>query len=353
MERFIPVEPSGKPVAVTDQSGTRRVTGAEPSAADPITATPGSVLRVAIVGLIVMAAGLIAVGAALTYLPMLDGTRAWDARISEELADSRSNLFESFAVFVSRLGDAPSILLLALGVTLVLALARKWLAMAFVPIALLIEFACFGAVNYAVQRPRPDVEKVGSVPSTFSFPSGHVAATVVCWIGAAILLAMFGRIRQARLVAAVGALIVVLVAWARVYLGMHNTLDSAVGIVMGGGALVIARGRCGPQRSTERLTRVQSQRWRSRMLSRDTLSRERRRTAVTSQRSRSDTSDRSPMPDMCSVSRSRNCCSSSGRRSIAAFVLMGRPDRRLIRRPDPSAHPNRRTCETCDEGSTG
>jgi undecaprenyl-diphosphatase len=186
-----------------------------------------------------MAAGLIAVGWTLTYLPMLDGLRAWDARISQELAESRTDGFESLAVFVSRLGDAPSILAFAAVITLVLALTRKWLAMVFVPLGLLIEFACFGAVNYAVQRPRPDVPKVGSVPSTFSYPSGHVAATVVCWIGAALLLAMFGRFRLARVVAAVGALMAVTVAWARVYLGMHYALDTALGMAMGGGALFI------------------------------------------------------------------------------------------------------------------
>ena len=121
--------------------------------------------------------------------------RDWDASISEELADSRSERFESIAQFFSRLADTPSILAFAAVISIVLALARKWRALAFVPLALVIEIACFGAVNYAVQRPRPDVVKVGSVPSTFSFPSGHVAATVVCWIGAALLLAMFGRPR--------------------------------------------------------------------------------------------------------------------------------------------------------------
>ena len=140
-----------------------------------------------------MAAALIVVGWTLTYLPVLDGTRAWDARISEELADSRTDEFESLAGSASRLGDAHSIIAFTLLITAVLALARKWLAIAFVPLGLMIEFACFGAVNYAVQRPRPDVPKVGSVPSTFSYPSGHVAATLVCWIGAALLLAMFGR----------------------------------------------------------------------------------------------------------------------------------------------------------------
>ena len=104
----------------------------------------------------------------------------------------------------------------------------------------MIEITCFLAVNYAVQRPRPDVVKVGSVPSTFSFPSGHVAATLVCWIGAALLLAMFGRSRLARCVAGIGVVMVVLVAWARVYLGMHHAIDTAFGAAMGAAALAIA-----------------------------------------------------------------------------------------------------------------
>jgi undecaprenyl-diphosphatase len=187
-----------------------------------------------------MAVGLIAVGAVVTYLPSLDGLRAWDTSISEELANSRSHRFESIAEFVSRLADTLSVLAFAAVISLVVASARKWRAMAFVPIGLLIEIACFGAVNYAVRRPRPDVVKVGSVPSTFSFPSGHVAATVVCWFGAALLLAMFGRSRLASLVAGVGVLMVALVGWARVYLGMHYALDTMLGTAMGGGALAIA-----------------------------------------------------------------------------------------------------------------
>lgn len=200
----------------------------------------GSTARTASVGLALIVAALIVLGAALTYLPILEGLRDWDASISEELANSRSNTFESTAVFFSRLADTFAILGFVAIITLVLALARKWRAMVFVPLALLIEFTCFLAVNYSVQRPRPDVIKVGSVPSTFSFPSGHVAATMVCWIGAALLLAMFGRSHLARGVAGIGMLMVVMVAWARVYLGMHHTLDTAFGAVMGGAALAIA-----------------------------------------------------------------------------------------------------------------
>ena len=45
----------------------------------------------------------------------------------------------------------------------------------------------FLTVNAIVDRPRPDVPKLGSEPSTSSFPSGHIAATVVLW-GAVVLL---------------------------------------------------------------------------------------------------------------------------------------------------------------------
>jgi membrane-associated phospholipid phosphatase len=216
-------------VPAAESSGPR---GASPA--------PRSIFRTVSAGLVLMAVGLIAIGAVVTHLSRLDRLRAWDASISEELANSRSHRFESIAEFVSRLADTFSIVASVAVISVVVASARKWRAMAFVPIGLLIEIACFGAVNYAVQRPRPDVVKVGPVPSTFSFPSGHVAATVVCWIGAALLLAMFGRSRLASLVAGVGVLMVALVGWARVYLGMHYALDTLLGAAMGGGALAIA-----------------------------------------------------------------------------------------------------------------
>ncbi len=233
---------TGKPLVVIQRSRPRRVAPVKDSSrAVGVAPTAGSVVRTAGVGLVLMAVSLMVVGWALTYLPMLEGLRDWDASISEELADSRSERFESIAQFFSRLADTPSILAFAAVISIILASARKWRALAFVPLALVIEIACFGAVNYAVQRPRPDVVKVGSVPSTFSFPSGHVAATVVCWIGAALLLAMFGRSRAgARALRASARVMVVLVAWARVYLGMHYTLDTAAGIAMGLGALFIA-----------------------------------------------------------------------------------------------------------------
>ena len=143
-------------------------------------------------------------------------------------------------MFVSRLADAPSILAFAAVITIVLASARKWRAMALVPLALVIEFACFGAVNYAVQRPRPDVAegRFGAIDVQLSVRSRRRHGGVLDRRRAPAGDVRSASARHASL-RRVGALMVVLVAWARVYLGMHYTLDTAVGIAMGVGALVI------------------------------------------------------------------------------------------------------------------
>jgi undecaprenyl-diphosphatase len=115
-----------------------------------------------------------------------------------------------------------------------------------VPLALLVEVAGFAAVNYIVQRPRPDIEPVGAVPSTFSYPSGHVAATLVCWFGLSWLLFRARWRVPAGLIAFVGAVAVGAMAWSRVYLGMHHVLDVIAGIALGIGALLIAAGALRP-----------------------------------------------------------------------------------------------------------
>ena len=108
------------------------------------------------------------------------------------------------------------------------------------PGAMLIEISTFLSVNYLVGRPRPDVSKIGPIPGTYSFPSGHIAATVVCWFGAALLLYAFGHLVLSRVVSAVAALVTVMTGWGRVYLGMHHTIDVVVGLALGVTALAIA-----------------------------------------------------------------------------------------------------------------
>ncbi len=202
---------------------------------------PARTIAVRVVAGIVALIGLLTlVGVVITSFGPLDGLRAWDAQHNAALADSRSAWATTLARRITQMGDTLPIIAIMAAITVVLALCRRWRAMLFVPLAMLAEISTFLAVNHLVGRPRPSVERLGPLPGTSSFPSGHVAATLVCWVGAAVLLHVYGRFGPARVMFVIGAVMTIAMGWARVYVGMHHLLDVLLGLGMGLGALAIA-----------------------------------------------------------------------------------------------------------------
>jgi undecaprenyl-diphosphatase len=90
-----------------------------------------------------------------------------------------------------------------------------------------------------IGRSRPEVETLHSVPSTSSFPSGHVAGALVLY-GSLTLVARAishsGRVPRSTWILPVVA--VLIVASSRVYEGVHFPTDVVAGLVLGLGALV-------------------------------------------------------------------------------------------------------------------
>jgi undecaprenyl-diphosphatase len=209
---------------------------------DPFSEMPSAskIARTSLVGFAVLVAWLTVTGLLLTSTSPAEGALRWDESVSVWLADARSGQFVRIANWFSKMADTKSILAIMATVTIVLAVLRKWRAMLLLPLAMLIEITTFLSVNYLVGRPRPDVSKIGPIPGTYSFPSGHVAATFVCWFAPALLLYAFGHLQLARVVSAIGAVVTVLTGWGRVYLGMHHTVDVVMGLLMGIAALTIA-----------------------------------------------------------------------------------------------------------------
>jgi undecaprenyl-diphosphatase len=82
------------------------------------------------------------------------------------------------------------------------------------------------AVKAAVPRTRPHLDPLVTVPHTHSFPSGHAATSFACAtvLGAAVPSV---RVRVALFVLAA------LVAWSRVYVGVHYPLDVLAGALLG------------------------------------------------------------------------------------------------------------------------
>jgi undecaprenyl-diphosphatase len=183
---------------------------------------------------------LLLVGTFITRASIAAPLRHLDQDTSAWLAKHRAERVDDVTALTSRSADTEFIIGLIVVISVCVALARSWSLLWLVPLAMAIEITTFGIINTIVRRSRPDVPRLGSTPATSSFPSGHAAATIVCWLGAAVLLWWAGHLGWARCVGAVGVVLTGAVSFSRVYRGMHFTFDVLFGIAMGLAALWIA-----------------------------------------------------------------------------------------------------------------
>ncbi len=127
-------------------------------------------------------------------------------------------------------------------VTLVLAIRKRWVALAAWWMAILLSEPLIGSMKAAYGRPRPTESLVVEV--TGSFPSGHAVAGAVVALSLVIVLVPRGPARRNLEMAA--AAFAFLMAGTRVYLGAHWLTDVAGGVALGsacaiGGAAVVQR----------------------------------------------------------------------------------------------------------------
>jgi membrane-associated phospholipid phosphatase len=192
-----------------------------------------------VIGYVGMVLVLIAIGGAIVHWDVLAGLRRWDDDVCRWMADRRTGFADDVTGLLSRAADTMGVIVFALLVEIVLALRRRWWALLVLPIGLGLELVTFLTVNTIVDRPRPTVPKLGSEPSTSSFPSGHTAATLVLW-GAVVLLFAASSARWVRVVGWTLVLaLTVAVGTSRVYRGMHHPTDVVAGLLMGATALAV------------------------------------------------------------------------------------------------------------------
>ena len=183
----------------------------------------------------------VAVGLVLTRLLLpIGGFAAWEESINRWLADHRDPNLEHLSWIGSTLAGGV-VIPVVVGACLVAFLAfRRWRLAAFVLFVICIESGAYRATTLIVHRDRPRVDRLESLPVDASYPSGHTAAALALYGGLLLVLASWAR-RTTVTVAACAFLVAIplFVAWARMYRGMHHLTDSAAGLLLGAGALVV------------------------------------------------------------------------------------------------------------------
>ena len=155
--------------------------------------------------------------------------------IVRALAVHRTSAWNSITFVWSRIGNIETVITVCIvGSGVVFWRTREWRFASLPCLAVLLQFVIFDTVSTLVGRARPPGQELDLAPPTTSYPSGHVSATTALFLSFALMAAT--RLRRAwlrRLIIAACLTIPVLVAFGRLYRGMHHVSDIAAGFVNG------------------------------------------------------------------------------------------------------------------------
>jgi membrane-associated phospholipid phosphatase len=213
------VRPGGLPYRLARRSRTRR----------PLV----SGLAIGVAGYVAMTVLLVSLGLLLTKVLVYGPVGRWDRGLDRWFFVHRTPMFNSVTEWGTRAGDVAAVVVIATVVVATLALARHWAHIAFLVGALVIEVTTFLTTTFLIDRGRPTVPHLDPGPPTSSFPSGHAAASIVLFVGLALVITSLVRSWFVRALAWIAAIAVpTFVALSRLYRGMHHPTD-VIGSVIG------------------------------------------------------------------------------------------------------------------------
>ncbi|WP_431358568.1 diacylglycerol kinase family protein [Streptomyces atroolivaceus] len=172
--------------------------------------------------------------------------RVWPLTSEDEVTDAleraRTGTLDTVSLVVSEAGNTITVVLgtlLSCLVLLVVPRLPRWRDALFLAVAVSLQSLVFLVITEAVDRTRPDVERLDASPPTSSYTSGHTGAATALYAGLAVLVLHRTKGPWRRPVAALLLLLPLLVGVARAYRGMHHPTDIAGGLLNGGLSLLI------------------------------------------------------------------------------------------------------------------
>ena len=88
-------------------------------------------------------------------------------------------------------------------------------------------------IKWAVHRPRPDEVYLHTLPSSYSFPSGHTLYSLVFYTSIAILVGRHSSVTLTKVMWCAAAFLIALIGLSRLFLGVHYASDVLGGYVVG------------------------------------------------------------------------------------------------------------------------
>lgn len=184
---------------------------------------------------------LLGLGLLLTRTSLDGPVGARDAGISRWFFQERTPMLDEFTEWGSRFGDTPTVIAIAAIVVVLLAIGHHVAQLAFLICALVIEITTFLTTTFLIDRERPAVPQLDDAPATSSFPSGHVAASLILYLGIALITTSLVRSNVVRaFVWTVAILLPIAVALSRLYRGMHHTTDIVGSIILAAGCIAVS-----------------------------------------------------------------------------------------------------------------
>jgi undecaprenyl-diphosphatase len=224
--------------------------GLEPEAATDVTPAPDHVpvRRPAVLAMLATAEGAVAwvlvfgllcgLGIPLARYHGGNGNVLGDHTVPHWLAAHRTPMLDRISYLGSEAGNTHMIMAVGLVAgTLALALTRHWRPAVFLLAVMFGELSLFLATAVIVGRARPDVPHLDGRLPTSSFPSGHVAATILLYASIAVLVLARTRAWWRWLVVAVAVAMPVWVGLSRMYRGMHHPTDLVGSVLLAAGWL--------------------------------------------------------------------------------------------------------------------
>jgi len=198
------------------------------------------VVQRAAIGFVALVAGLCLLGG-IGSLLLFDGAVGdAEADFVSWIANERISVLDSVATTASTLSDTWTVIGVLIGAVSMLWMSGHGRYGATILLAVALELATFLVVGAIIGRTRPDVDALNSVPSTPSFPSGHAAAAFVLYGSLVLVARILAAHKVPRWFWVVPIAIGLLVAFARVYEGVHHPIDVVAGLLLGVGALAAA-----------------------------------------------------------------------------------------------------------------